>query len=444
MSFFERWFGNKGEAIVQPDIRFGRYSDSYKSTDCYDAWDTALVNFEDGKYLASYEQFLYFLRDEEEENVVWEKTEQGLAFELFQGSKRVVGWATRQRLRVEARVARISAPRPELLRRLVEQNYSLKFSRYALDPDYHITVVFDTHTVDASPYKLYYALKEVATQADKQDDLLLEEFGHMEPVDSSHLNPLSEEETSIKHQYILQQIRETLDEAENGALDREEYPSGTACLLLSLIYKLDYLTKPEGFTMEALERIHRQFFAKENAMNVQQKNEMIIDELRILLERTEKEYSREMYQVKTTFGITAPVTHDRIVNLIDAELHQMDWYRENGYYKIAAAYPYYIVGYGLFIYAVPQPDREFFHLFFRVTEPAYFRTLGFQPDYCDPDTKQLDSKAIRKAIDQITKKHRSRYPQLRPSVSMLSFDNLLDFSRTFLLMIRELDLTRLD
>lgn len=444
MSFFERWFGSTSEEVVQPDVRFGRYSDSYKDTECYDAWDTALEYFEQGKFLDAYEQFLCFLRDESEENVVWERSELGVAFELFQGSKRVVGWATRQRLRVEARVARITEPRPELLRRLVEQNYSLKFSRYALDPDNHIVVVFDTDTVDASPYKLYYALKELATQADKQDDLLLEEFGHMEPVDSSHLGALSEEETQAKHRYIVAQIRETLHEAMEGPLNRHEYPSGIACLLLSVVYRLDYLTKPEGFTMETLERIHRRFYAKDSAMNLVQKNEMVIEELQKLLERSEKEYSREMYAVKTTFGITAPVTHDRIAHLIDAELHQMDWYRENGYYRIAAAYPHYIVGYSLFVYAVPQPDREFFHLFYRVSESAYFRELGFKPDYCNPDTGQLNSKAIRKAIDQIAKKHRDRYPQLRPQVSTISFDNLLDFSRTFLLMIRNLDLTRMD
>ena len=98
----------------------------------------------------------------------------------------------------------------------------------------------------------------------------------------------------------------------------------------------------------------------------------------------------------------------------------------------------------LFVYAVPQPDRGFFHLFYRVSESAYFRELGFKPDYCNPDTGQLNSKAIRKAIDQIAKKHRDRYPQLRPQVSTISFDNLLDFSRTFLLMIRNLDLTRMD
>ncbi|MEM9261771.1 MAG: hypothetical protein AAGA62_19170, partial [Bacteroidota bacterium] len=137
MSFFERWFGNKTEAQQQPDIRFGRYSDSYKPTACYDAWDLALEQFEDGKYLEAYQKFLEFLRDEDEDNVTWEMAENGLQFQLYQGSKRITGWATTHHLRAEASVAKIVDARPELLRRLVEQNYSLKFSRYALDPAQH-------------------------------------------------------------------------------------------------------------------------------------------------------------------------------------------------------------------------------------------------------------------------------------------------------------------
>lgn len=444
MSFFERWFGAKEEANTVPDIRFGRYSDSYKATSCYDAWDAALLAFEEGEHLSSYEHFLTFLRDEEEDNVVWTSDEQGIAFELFQGSKRVIGWANQHGLRAEARVARITEPRPELLRRLVEQNYSLKFSRYTLDPDHHITVVFDSDSINASPYKLYYAIKEVATQADKQDDLLLEEFVHMESVDSSHLIPLPLVETKVKHQFINNQIRKTLEEAKDGTLDLEEYPSGGSYLLLNLVYKLDYLTKPEGYTMEALERIHRQFYGKDNAYTTQEKNQLVIKEFRGLIDRSETAYSQEMYRVKTTFGITAPVTHDRIVNLIDAELHHMDWYQENGHQHIAAAIPSYLVGYSLFSYAVPQPDRDFFHLFFRVTEPDYFQALGFKPNYSEPGSQKLNSKLIRKAIDQIVKNNRDRYPQLRPVVSLLVFDSILNFSRSFLLMMRELDLTRLD
>ena len=442
MSFFERWFGTKDEEWVQPGIRFGRYSDSYKKTECYDAWDKALDVFEEGKFLESLDLFFAFLRDDAEDNVHWKKTGESISFEIFQGSKRIIGWANPQRIRIESRVARIIKASPKLLRRLVEQNYSLKFSRYALDPNQHITVVFDTVSADASPFKLYYAFKEVATQADKQDDLLLEEFGQMEAVDNSHLHPLPANETTIKHHFILDKIRAVLEEAKDERL--VEYPSGIAYLLLDLVYKIDYLVKPEGHTMECLERMHRVFFSTEKGLTPSQKNEILIEELKRLLARKEQDYSREMYQIKTTFGITATITHDRLIGLIDGELKDMDWYLENNYLNIAAAIPSYMIGYSLFNFALPQPDRDFFHLFYRVSEAAYFRALGFKPDYCDTTSSVPNRKIIKQAIDQIVKKHRSRYPNLRPTVSQLVFDDLANFAKSYLLMVRDLDLTRID
>ncbi|RME95058.1 MAG: hypothetical protein D6772_13725, partial [Bacteroidetes bacterium] len=100
--------------------------------------------------------------------------------------------------------------------------------------------------------------------------------------------------------------------------------------------------------------------------------------------------------------------------------------------------------YSLFNYAVPQPDREFFHLFYRVTEADYFRQLGFSPDYYRPEQEYLDRRAIKRAVEEIATKYRGRYPQLRPSLSMLRFDSLLHFSKSYLRMVRELDLTRMD
>ncbi|MEZ4985852.1 MAG: hypothetical protein R2795_12600 [Saprospiraceae bacterium] len=444
MSFFERWFSNKDAITQQPTVRFGRYSDSYKPTSCYDAWDKALAFYEKEEYLQAIKQLLVFLRDEEEDNVHWQDEGSFINFELYQGSKRVIGWATLHGVRVEARVARISTPRPELLRRLVEHNYSLKFSRYAIDPDHHVTVVFDSKAIDASPYKLYYAIRELATQADKQDDLLLEEFQQIEAVDSSHLAALPEQERQIKHQYIHDQIRTALEEVYKGPLNGEEYPGGIACLLLSVVYKIDYLTKPEGFTMETLERIHRRFFSKEKALSPVQQNRMMVEELENLLARSGNDYSREMYQVKATFGITAPVTHDRIVSMIDAEMPQMDWYHRKGFLRIAHAYPFYMLGYCLFNYAVPQPDRDFFHLYFRTAEPAYFQALGFSPAYYDAATGKFNTRLIKKTIEQIVQQHKKRYPNLRPAVSSIVYNDMLSFSRSFLLMIRDLDLTRID
>ena len=69
MGLFDRWFGNGTEEDAQPKIKFGRYSDSYKSPTSYEAWDKALEQFEAGDYLGSYRAFFDYLRDENEDNV---------------------------------------------------------------------------------------------------------------------------------------------------------------------------------------------------------------------------------------------------------------------------------------------------------------------------------------------------------------------------------------
>ena len=198
MGFFDRLFKNNEKFEPQPDIRFGRYSDSYKSSENYDAWDLALDKFESEAYLDSYRQFFKYLRDEREDNVRYWEEKGGIQFELFQGSKKITGFANNKSLKAEAKVAKTQSLNVGFMRRLIEQNYSLKYSRFALDEKNNISIIFDTYTLDGSPYKLYYALKELATNADKQDDLLLDEFSMLEPVDTSHLEALTESEKEVK------------------------------------------------------------------------------------------------------------------------------------------------------------------------------------------------------------------------------------------------------
>ena len=55
MSFLDRFFGNNGESDKsQPKLKFGRYTDSYKTKFQYDNWDKALDEFEEENYLEQY------------------------------------------------------------------------------------------------------------------------------------------------------------------------------------------------------------------------------------------------------------------------------------------------------------------------------------------------------------------------------------------------------
>lgn len=443
MKLFGRLLGNKTAKVDQPLVRFGRYSDSYKETTNFEAWETALNQFEKEEYIESYVAFFSYLRDETEDNVRWWPELNGIRFELMQGSKKIMGFADTQQLKAEAKIAKSPTLNVGFMRRLVEQNYNLKYSRFALDQNNNITIVFDTSSLDGSPYKLYYALKELAVYADKHDDLLIDEFKTLQPVDSSHLEALPDKEREAKYNFIVGSIRNVLDEVNKGSLDKHQYPGAMAYLLLNSIYKIDYLTKPEGFAMESLERMHRLYFGKDQK-STEQKNQSLCKELQKLHDRPREDYFKEMYRVTSTFGITNPVNHTRVVDFIDGELHHANWYLDNGHTSVAMAIPGYIVGYCMFNYAIPKPDRDLFHLYFAVTEPGYFAVLGFQYDYYDPRSGLFNKKSIRKAIEQIAEDNQKEYPRLNPRTQSLQYESLPHFARSFLLMVRDLDLSRPD
>ena len=441
MGLFDRIFGQYDKLEPQPDIRFGRYSDSYKSSDNYDAWDLALDKFESENYLDSYKQFFKYLRDEREDNVRYWDEEDGIHFELFQGSKKIIGFANNKKLKAEAKVARTQSLNVGFMRRLIEQNFSLKYARFALDEEKNISIIFDTYTLDGSPYKLYYALKELATNAHKQDDLLLDEFSMLEPVDTSHLIDLPQEEREKKFAYLCNEINEVFEEVEKGKLNTEQYPGGVAYLLLNLVYKLDYLVKPEGYMMETLERIHRVYFSKDGKSTVQ-KNQILCKDLKKLLKRPKEDFFKELYRVKSTFGITTPVNHDRVVSFIDGELSNMDWYKENKHDKVAISVPGYIVGYCLFNYAIPKPDRDLFHLYFQIIEADLFKTLGFTTDFYNSEENKFNKKQIKRAIDNIIDENKQKYTKLNPAINSLKYTNKVEFAKSFLLMVRNLDMTK--
>ncbi|MCB9283642.1 MAG: hypothetical protein H6563_06155 [Lewinellaceae bacterium] len=441
MQLLDRLFG-KGEAEKpDPPVKFGRYTDSYKRPEQQQAWEKSLQSFEQGEYMESYRAFFQYLRDEREDNVKFRETPEGIEFELFQGSKKVVGVADLKHVKAEARVAQTQSMNIGFLRRLIDQNYDLKYSRFALDPNNNISIIFDTYSLDGSPYKIYYGLKEMATNADKQDDLLVDEFATLESIDTGHLKDLPEEEKNSKYQYIQDEIKKVFANLDSGKPDPQQYPGALAYQLLYLCYKLDFLTKPEGHMMEVLERIHRLYFSKDDR-NTIQKTHLLRKEFQKLLDRPREDFYKEMYQVPSTFGIISPVNHDKVVTFIDGELHNMDWYLENNFTDVALAIPGYIVGFCLFNYAIPQPDWDLFLLYFKVVESDYFRQLGFQTTYYDASTQTFNKKAIIKAIRHIEEKYFNLYPKLQARTRQLDFSSLPAFAKSYLWMVRNMDVTK--
>jgi hypothetical protein len=445
MKFWERLFGTTAEPqSPQPTVRLGRYTDSYKEKKQYDAWENALTRFEAEDYLAAYESFFKYLRDEREDNVRWLRTEGGYDFEILQGSKRVTGVANAQKFVAEARIVKAQNLSVAVMRRLVESNFNLEYSRYSLDEENNLVIKFDTSALDASPFKLYYALKELSVNADKQDDLLLDEFGALlTPIDMGSKMEFSGNEQSRKYEFILSKVNALFEEIESKKLDGEKYPGGISYLLLDKAYRIDYLTTPEGFIMETIERIHRNYFSTENKTMIQ-KNALILAEFEKIRNRSKELIFNELYGTTSTFGILQPKQHDALVALIDGELPNRDWYEQNGHPNVALAVPSYIIGHALFTYSLPKPDRELLSLYYKIFESDFFKSLNYTPQYLNAMTGVFDQKAIKTAIKAITDGHLDKFPRLAANLTILDFKSPSKFAASYLMMLRELDFTPKD
>jgi hypothetical protein len=423
-----------------PPIKFGRYSDSYKEEDKYDAWDIALDYYEKGKYLLSFEQFLNYLQDESLGNLSFNKENEKLVFEIFQGSKKITGYATAKKLYAEAKIAKSKDLSIGFLRRLIEANYHLEYTRFALDKEDCITMVFDTFVLDASPYKLYYALKELATNADKQDDILISEFESLEPVNTYHIREISSDEKATKFNFFQSTIQDVVDILDESKLNLTHYPGAASYAILNCVYKLDFLLKPEGVIMEQLEQIQDIFF-KNKTKNAQEKNVLMRRKLQSLQKISFEKFCKELYEVVSTFGVTLPSGHERLRSMIQSELPNMKWYYNQGYEEFSMAIPGYIVGYCLYNFALPTPDKELLLLYYKIMDQNIFQKLGFDIDYQTND-KINKSRVIHK-LRKLKSKYLLDYPSLNMNIKVLDFNDKPTFCRTYLEMLNTMNVTRI-
>lgn len=440
MAILDRFVSLFKPKTAGPDILFGRYSDVYKTEAQQIAWNKSMQLFEEDRPLDAYREMLFFMRDDKLDNVQWAENEKGIQFEFWQGSRKITGLADKDHIKVESRIAWADDLNVGFMRRLVEQNFRLRYARFALTPDNSLAIVYDSHTRDGSPYKLLQAFRELAINADKQDDILLDEFRTLKPVqEQTGVHSLPENEKKVKIAYIQQEIKAIMSALEAAKPDPARFPGGYVYLMLGTAFRLDYLVRPEGYVMDALEKVYQSYFVKDDRTPAA-KVEVMKKIYQRISDRPEAELANELYRTRSTFGINPGVGHDRVQALIDAELPKMDWHIEQKHPEIMTmAIARYAVGYGLYHYAPPPPDVDLLHLFFHITEYAYFRDLGYPEGFYTPENT-LNKVAIESGIRAVADKWRSRFPKLKPRLELLEYSSLPVFARSYLRMVRQTEL----
>lgn len=440
MGLFDWLKGNKSAVstdIEQPHIRFGRHSGYYKTAAQHEAWDEALSAFEDGDYMGSYRKLFEYLGANESDCVrTTELENNSIDFEIIQGSKRILGNADCNRIRAEIDIAKADTLNVAFMRRLLEHNNGLTYGRFVLDDKNHLLMVFDTAAIDASPYKLFYAFKEIAINSDKQDDLLIEQFKMLQVTDENLKNEVPETEKSVKYEYILASVKNTMTQIDEHRQLSEQFPGSVTYLLLDMLYRVDYLTCPEGFTMDVLESAHRLY--KTNDKMMLQKNVILRKELEKLQTRKQEDYYAEIYRAAYAFEINPTVSPDALMAYIDEELRNTEWYLQQNHTHIALAITNMIVGSILFNYTPIKPIRALLHLYFNIIENRYFNDLGFQKIFQTED-EVLQAKPIQEAIQAVLLANKKEYPKLKIDFLKLQYTNKAAFAKSFLTQLRELN-----
>ena len=426
---FDKLFGRnkkKAEKVAGPEIQFGRYSDNNKPVAQVNRWAEADSLFKEKKFIESIDAFFDYLRDDSAQNVVYERNGAVGCFQLYQGSKIIRGDFNSMALKAEVTLVRMPQQSVPVMRRLLEMNFNLYYSRFAMDND-RLCMSFDSDIQTASPSKLYYGLKEMSTKADKQDDLLIQDFSALEKTDIEHITNIPTAEKEVKYLYLQKWIQETLDNIKG--VDTDKFSGGIAYVLLALIYKIDYLITPEGKLLTDLEKITGIYFKKDERPVVE-KNRDMLEEFKKMQAISKEEVFNCLFRSKYTFSIVAPQPYKTISDCIHGANQNLVWYRDNNYPFIATQIAEYGITFCQYSYSLPKAISELVHLYMMVNYSDYFSALGYRR-YYDPAKNMFNQNDIIENIKMIQDKWKEKFPLMDFKTQNLRFDNLFNFNFSF-------------
>ncbi|HQI70000.1 MAG TPA: hypothetical protein PLT47_04570 [Bacteroidales bacterium] len=443
MSFFKKVFSSSDNAAnektsVSNNVAVGRYTEINKKAAQTEYWKKSQDDFSQKRHLDAFDKLLHYMLNPAVENIKINRRDGALNFEMLQGSKIIFGKADENNFSAEARIACYDRPSVAFLRKLMNMNYVLQYNRFAIKDDI-IYLKFDSKTIDASPNKVYYALRELALKCDKIDDNLVGEFEMLHAIDNGHTVDIPENLKEIKYKYLHRWIDEALNKI--STLNEDRMSGGISYILLALLFRIDYLLQPQGVFFEDIEKINGIYNAKDNKSTLE-RNRLMIEELKRVNGKSKEEIFKNLYEVKITFGYVPATSHKQFYEFILEQFKNTNWYYDNRYPDIVTCIYEWIIGYSLFYYGLFPPTYDFLKLAYTVMQPAYFAEMGAPLNLWNQANSTFNKTAIEKEIQKIVRAHQPEYPKLAILMENIRYNNINDFLYTYLNEVTYLNFTK--
>jgi hypothetical protein len=450
MSWLRRLFGLEKESPSVPappvpdpllhfwKIPFGRYSDNNKSYGQIQKWYQAEACFQKKDYECTLELFLGHLQDEPAGNVIFEKENKTVQFELLQGSAKITAVADKQNFTARANLAGMPSLSVPAMNRMLQRNFNLRYARFAMDEADKLCMLLEIPTNLASPNRLYYGLRELALNADQFAGALTTDFSNLKELGEIVPIPIPENEVKVKYAYFRQWITDAL--VETTELSADTFSGAIAYLLLTALYRIEFLIAPEGRLQQRLDEIGELYWKKKEERPLVSRNARVAEGLRSLLDISEPEFAQSLKRSRRTFSEKAPPPRNKVAENIRNANQDSEWYVVNQYPQIAQSIIEYGILYSLYSFSVPSIITQLSTLFLYTQHPAFFHELGIDAPLFNPETGRVSPRQFDAAVQSILREWSEKYPQLRWDQSRILFDNPIDFARTFTEQIATLNL----
>ncbi|MBU1927869.1 hypothetical protein KKG77_02595 [bacterium] len=417
---------------------FGRGTNATISSDEEELFNKSYEAFEKKDYINAYEYFFNslqnFTNEVANENIIMQKNENELHFELFQGTAKVTGTITQETFYAEVIMVHKSDANVALKRYLLERNYQLTYANYFTEDSYIKLKLFHDNTT-MSPQKIFFPMREIALNADFDKEHTKSEFKEISLQDLDHLEKMDEEELQIKFNYLSEQIQEV--ELKVATLPSNDNAGMQAFLYLNLFFEIDYLLVPKCSIYQNMSKKIVEYFSDDDT-TIESKNEELKRYTNVLKEMPFEEFKGNFYNAKYTFNPTEKTSFEELSIFIHESLMKIRWYKNNRYHQIIPTIYKYIAFYILYNYGLNPVIRNLLHLLVEIQNPDFFKKLGYSTLY-NQDENSFSKRTIISRIEEIILPSQKRFKLLKPFGNELNFTSLNELSNSYYLQIKNLN-----
>lgn len=442
MAWITRWKFGRTKPLDSRFLRMGRYSDAYKTAEQRAAWERAVSWFSRGKHLRSFQHVLQHLYDPLEQNLHWIADRDGtISFELLQGSRKISGECSSETCEGITTLGVADKPSEALLHTLLEINYTLHDCVYAIEDGGRIVLRFIFPASEAEPDRVVRALRELALESDRMDDLLANRFSGIRPVVEPHVRNYTAEEINLRVEWFRFKVKRLIEWYRQDQSLHEEFPVGFSFVLLDTLFKIEFLLTPQGILREGLDQILYLYTSRRN-MAVHAKNSQAIGMLEEMTAYSDTVLAREFYDVTATFSKLELASPGRWSLLLRPVLDQWDVYARSPTMCYVQYIPGYIMGYCLYKYDFPGFGRDLVALYYLLTEPEWAKGVGCPPIGFQGG-KAPDKRAVLKTLRSLEDEWKDRFHVTDFHPENLVYSDELQFGKSWLQMMSDLKLERI-